>query len=217
MYAIALRMLLGDTTKFLALVFGLTFSTTLVVQQGSIFTGILRRAGASIEAIPQADIWVMHPAATHFDARRPIEDTALQRVQGIEGVEWAQRLYVGGGTAQLPEGTFTPVQIVGVDRQSKLGLPENTDAAAVELEQPDTVLWDAAGVAAYEHIKKGDVLQINDRRARVAGLVHGMRTFSGMPSIYTLYDRALQYSPGERKRLTFVLTHVRADYNPRAV
>ena len=55
MYFVALRMLVGDTTKYLALVFGLAFSTTLVVQQGSIFTGLLRRTGAAIETIPQAE------------------------------------------------------------------------------------------------------------------------------------------------------------------
>src|SRR3954468_24315900 len=104
MYYVALRMLVGDTTKYLALVFGLAFSTTLVVQQGSIFTGILRRTAAGIENVPQADIWVMHPATRHYDERKPIEDTALQRVRGIDGVEWAERLFVANASAQLPEG-----------------------------------------------------------------------------------------------------------------
>jgi putative ABC transport system permease protein len=218
MNSIALRMLLGDTTKFLALVFGLTFSATLVIQQGSIFTGILRRAGVAIETVPQADIWVMHPAATHYDARRPIEDTALQRVQGIEGVEWAQRLYVGGGSAQLPDGSFTTVQIIGVERQSKLGLPEKTDAAqAAQLETQDGVLWDGLGMSAFQHIRDGDVLQVNDRRARIGAVVQGPRSFAGMPSIYTTYDRAVELAPGERKRLTFVLVHVRPGFNHRAV
>jgi putative ABC transport system permease protein len=207
MYLIALRMLLGDTTKFLALVFGLTFSTTLIVQQGSIFTGILRRAGASIEAIPQADIWVMHPASKYYDARRPIEDTALQRVQGIEGVEWAQRLFIGSGSAQLPDGAYAPVTIVGVERVSKLGLPlDITDAEPGAIEFPEAVLFDDTGIGAYDHIKPGDLLQINERRARVVGLASAPRTFAGSPTIYTTYERALEYSPGERKRLTYVLT-----------
>jgi len=218
MNSIALRMLLGDTTKFLALVFGLTFSTTLVIQQGSIFTGILRRAGVAIESIPQADIWVMHPASTHYDARRPIEDTALQRVQGVEGVEWAQRLFVGAGSAQLPDGSFTPVQIIGVERDSKLGLPEKTDPAqAAQIETQDAVLWDGMSMAAYQHIQTGDVLQINDLRARIGGVVQGARSFTGMPAVYTTYERALEFAPGERKRLTYVLAHVRPGYNHRDV
>jgi len=77
-YFVALRMLMGDTTKYLALVFGLAFSTTLVVQQGSIFVGILKRTCANIETIPQADIWVMHPATRY-----------LRRAQGdrIDGAD----------------------------------------------------------------------------------------------------------------------------------
>ena len=103
MYYVALRMLIGDTTKFLALVFGLTFSTTLIVQQGSIFTGIMRRTAANVERLPQVDIWVMHPATQYYEERKAIETTALNRVRGVNGVDWAERMYVGVGTAKLPE------------------------------------------------------------------------------------------------------------------
>src|SRR5258708_2483222 len=147
MYYVALRMLMGDTAKYITLVFGLAFSTTLIVQQGSIFTGILRRTAAGIETIPQADIWVMHPATRHYEERKPIPDTAWLRVRGVEGVEWAERLFVGAGSAQLPDGTYAAVTIVGVERVSKLGLPEVLESGKPEmLDQPDAVFWDNIGI-----------------------------------------------------------------------
>src|SRR5213595_3680398 len=131
-------MLMGDTTKYLALVFGLAFSTTLVVQQGSIFTGIMRRTSANIETIPQADIWVMHPATRYYDEHKPIEDTALNRVRGVDGVDWAERLFVGGGEASLPDGTFAHCVIIGVDRNSKVGLPDQFASGSPSgIELPD--------------------------------------------------------------------------------
>ena len=208
MYYVALRMLMGDTVKYLALVFGLAFSTLLVVQQGSIFTGIMRRTSANIETIPQADIWVMDPATRYYDEHRPIEDTALNRVRGVDGVDWAEKLFLGGGEASLPDGTFAHCLIVGVDRNSKIGLPDMfTSGSPHGLELPDGVLWDNLGLELYKKIKDGDVLEINDRRAIVVGQVAAKRAFLSNPTIYTTYERALEYAPGERKRLTFVVVH----------
>ena len=218
MYYVALRMLMGDTTKYLALVFGLTFSTTLIVQQGAIFTGILRRAGSSIESVPQAEIWVMHPATRYFDEHKPIPDTALERVRGVPGVEWAERMFLGEGSAQLPDGTYAPLRIIGVERVSKVGLPQWIDSGKPEmLERPDAVFWDNIGLPLYSNIKPGDVLQINDHRAEVAGLVTAPRAFISNPTVYATYERALQYSPGERLRLTFVLVRVKAGCDRKQV
>jgi putative ABC transport system permease protein len=213
-FYVALRMLMGDTTKYLALVFGLAFSTTLVVQQGSIFTGLMRRTAASIEAVPQADIWVMHPASRYYEERKAIEDTALQRVRGVPGVEWAQRLFVGMGSARWPDGTYSAVQIIGVERHSKIGLPRNLEFAdSSAIEQPDAVLWDHINLPLYKKVKPGDVLEINDRRARVVGLAAAPRSFISNPSIFTTYERALEYAPGERRRLTFVLAKVKDGFD----
>ncbi len=218
MYYIALRMLIGDTTKFLALVFGLTFSTTLIVQQGSIFTGLMRRTAANVERLPQVDIWVMHPATRYYEERKAIESTALQRVRGVPGVEWAERLFLGGSTAKLPNGTYAAATIIGVDRFSKLGVPPEFEAGSVEgIEQPDGVLWDNQNVSIYKNVAVGQVLEINDRRAVVTGLPMGPKSFSSGPIIYTTYERALQYAPGERNRLTFVLVKVKPGADPKVV
>jgi putative ABC transport system permease protein len=60
-------------------------------------------------------------------------------------------------------------------------------------------------------------MEINDRRARVVGQVCALRTFTFSPTVYTTYERALDYTPGERKRLTFVMVGVRPGCDPKAV
>jgi len=218
MFFVALRMLMGDTTKYLALVCGLAFSTTLVVQQGSIFTGLMRRTAGGVEAIPQAQIWVMHPATRYFEERKPIEDTALQRVRSVEGVDWAQRLFVGMGSARLPDGTYAAVQIIGVERLSKVGLPTQFDfGRPSDIEQPDAVAWDHINLPLYKKVKPGDVLEINDRRARVVALAAAPRSFISSPAVFTTYERALEYAPGERKRLTFIIASPKLGYTAEDV
>lgn len=218
MFYVALRMLMGDTAKYISLILGLAFSTTLVVQQASIFVGVLKRTSANILSVPQPDLWVMHPSSRHYDERKAIEDTALQRVRGVEGIEWAQPLYVGMCTARLTDGTYATPLIVGVDRVSFVGLPANTNGYSPELlNQTDAIFWDHLEFGLYKKIKVGDVMELNDRRAKVVGIAEAPRTFNSNPVVYTTYERALQYAPGERQRLTFVLAKVKAGYDPEEV
>jgi len=218
MYFIALRMLMGDTAKYVALIVGLAFSTTLVVQQGSIASGVLKRLSISVSLVPQAEIWVMHPSTRYFEERRPLPDPTLQQVRGVEGVEWAVPYYVGAGTARLPDGSFAGILITGVDRHSKVGLPSEFESGSADLiDMPDAVIWDNLNLALYKKVKVGDILEINDRRARIVGLAKAPRTFLNQPVIYTTYERALRYSPGERKRLTFILAKVKPGLNAEVV
>lgn len=217
MYIIALKMLFGDRGKAITLIFGLAFATTLIVQQGSIFTGIMRRTGVGVLAIPQADVWVMYPETQYFDERKPLESPALQRVWGVEGVESALPLLLGTGIARLQDGSFASVQIVGVERNSQFGLPKVETADRSALDQPNAVFWDNLNIPLYRKVKLGDVLEINDHRAHVVGLAQGPRALTANPIVYTTYERALAYAPGERKRMSFILVRVAAGYDPNAV
>ena len=215
MYRVALWMLLRDRGRAVALIVGLAFATTLIVQQASIFTGIMRRTAMTVLSVPQADVWVMYPGTQYVDERKPLKDIALQRVRGVPGVDWAVPIYMGGATARMPDGSFASVQVVGVDRSSRVGLPAVLeDATPDRLDEPDVVLWDHLNISLYQEVRPGDVLEINDHRAHVAGIALGPRAFVASPVVYTTYERALQYSPGERKRLSYVLAKAKPGTSP---
>src|SRR5437868_12545207 len=101
---IALRMLTGDRAKYLGLIFGVTFATFLMSQQVSVFMGILTRTGNAILDVRDADIWVMDNRVRFIDEAPGLQDTQLLRVRGIEGVDWAVRLYKGNVLARLEDG-----------------------------------------------------------------------------------------------------------------
>jgi putative ABC transport system permease protein len=215
---IALRMLIGDTAKYLALVLGLAFSTMLVVQQGSVFTGLLRRTAARIEAIPQAQIWVMDPSTRFFDERRSIQDTAIQQVRSVEGVEWAERLFIGMGQAVLPDHTYASALVIGVERGSRIGLPTQFDSGHPDrILHPDAVYFDHLGLPQFRVVQAGSIMEINERRAEVVATVNSSRSLLSNPVVFTTYERALDFCPGERKRLTFVIVRAKAGLDPALV
>src|SRR6516164_8325426 len=104
---LALRMLTGDRSKYLGLIFGVTFATLLMSQQVSIFMGILTRTGNQILEVRDADIWVMD-----------------KRVRGIPGVAWAVRFYLGTVRARLEDGNTRNIHLTALDDESLVGAPQ---------------------------------------------------------------------------------------------
>src|SRR5918998_184412 len=98
---IALKMLVGDRPKFYGIVMGLTFAALLITQQGSIFCGLMLRTAAQISDITGADLWVMDGTVRFIDDVKPMLESNLYRVRGVEGVRWAVPLYKGIGRAKL--------------------------------------------------------------------------------------------------------------------
>ena len=58
MSRLALRMLVGDTAKYLGLIFAIAFSSFLIAQQVSIFCSLMNRTRSQIIDVTDADIWV---------------------------------------------------------------------------------------------------------------------------------------------------------------
>ncbi|MEZ6094197.1 MAG: hypothetical protein R3C03_08145 [Pirellulaceae bacterium] len=79
---VALRMLMGDTAKYLGLVFGISFATLLMTQQISIFIGIMSRTASQIVDVNDAKIWVMDNQTRFIDEAPGIPDNDLLRVRG---------------------------------------------------------------------------------------------------------------------------------------
>src|SRR6267154_6640546 len=94
-------MLVGDKAKFLGIVMGLTFSALLIMQQGSIFCGLMLRTAGQITDITGADLWVMDANVRYVDDTKPMLENNLYRVRGVQGVKWAVPLYKGNARAKL--------------------------------------------------------------------------------------------------------------------
>jgi putative ABC transport system permease protein len=200
-------MLVGDRTKYVSLIIGLSFATLLMTEQCSIFIELMRRTYSTVSDIPAARVWVMDPEVQYPDDLKPLKDTDLFRVRDVPGVDWAVAMFKGAGRARTQDGAFQSVNIIGIDYTSLVGAPAHMlQGKITDLWQPDAVIIDDAGALRMGAVKVGDVLEINDHRARIVGICKVGRTFSSNPVIYTNYSQATFYAPMERHVLTFVLT-----------
>lgn len=213
---VALRMLTGDPSKYLGIVFGVTFATLLMSQQMSIFVGIMARTGSQIVDVGEADVWVMDSKVRFIDEIPALPEDTLQRVRGVDGVAWAVKLYKGNVRCRLEEGKFRNAILFGLDDATLVGAPPKMLAGTFDaLRVPDGVIVDKAG---YEYMwpeekasiktegyKLGKVFEMNDRRAVLVGVCQVSMPFMSTPILYTRYSQATLYAPRERNLLSFVL------------
>ena len=120
---VALKMLVGDRAKYLGIIMGLTFASLLITQQAAIFVGLMTRTYGAITDTGLPDIWVMDPKVQFIDDIKPLQDTQLFRVRGVEGVEWAVPLYKGLLKARLDNGNFQTCNVLGLDDATLIGGP----------------------------------------------------------------------------------------------
>jgi putative ABC transport system permease protein len=206
---IALKMLMGDRSKYLGLIFGVTFATLLMTQQISIFMGIIRRTASQILDVRDAAIWVMDNKVRYIDEVPGLPDTYMQRVQGVEGVAWAVKLYKGQVRARLQDGNFRNLVLFGLDDATLVGAPKEMIAGDLaDLRRPDAVIIDKAG---YEYMWPdepyilGRELELNDRRAVLVGVCKASAPFTTLPILYARYSSASGFVPKERHLMTFIL------------
>lgn len=221
MLGIALKMLIGDRTKYLALVFGVAFATVLISQQGGIFIGLLSRAASVIRDAREVDLWVMDPAVETIDTTYPMRDTALARVRGVEGVAWAVPFYKANVQIRTREGKLSSGLLLGVDDVSLVGVPDQYIMGSDDnLREPDAIAINPLGYSLLfpgQPQRLGGELELNDRRAVVRAIIRASPVFSGNAIIYSRYDQALTFTNTGRNQLTFVIGKAAEGHAPADV
>jgi putative ABC transport system permease protein len=225
---VALKMLTGDRSKYLGIIFGVTFATLLMAQQMSIFIGIMARTGSQIVDVREADIWVMDSKVRYIDEVPALSEDTLQRVRGVPGVAWAVKLYKGNVRCRLDGGQFRNAILFGLDDATLVGAPPQMLAGSFDaLRIPDAVIVDKAG---YEYMwpeekatiksdgyQLGKVFEMNDRRAVLVGVCQVSMPFMSTPVLYARYSQATLYAPRERNLLSFVLAKAADGERPEEV
>ncbi len=217
---IAIRMLTGDRMKFLGLVFGIAFSTLLITQQLTIFVNLIGRGATPVYNVGTVDLWVMDPVSRTPDVVFPMPATALDKVRSVPGVAWAVPHLRSVASVRTPVGDLEGVSIIGVDDSTLIGMPFKLLRGRPEdLAQPDAVFIDDIGARRlFEGIDPiGQRLELNDQRAIVRGIVDVDPSFTAQVVLYTRYSEALNFVPGTRNRMSFVLARAAPGVDPEAL
>lgn len=223
MYFIALRMLFNDRSKYLLLLFSLTFSTLLMVQQSAIFLGLMR-FGTAMLRNSRAPIWVVDPKVEQVNESKPLRGTELYLVRSVDGVEWAMPIMFSIIQARLPSGRFKQVQLIGLDSSTLAGLPVNITAGnPADLFQDKAVVIDQEAITKFTEedsprpFGMGDTFEINDHELRVVALCRADPSFFGYPYVYTTYDRARDIIPPQRNYLSYIIVQPKPGIDPDVI
>jgi putative ABC transport system ATP-binding protein len=65
------------------------------------------------------DIWVVDPQVQYIEDIKPLRDTEVLRVRGMEGIAWAVPMYKGSLRARLDNGTFQSCVVIGLDDETE--------------------------------------------------------------------------------------------------
>jgi putative ABC transport system permease protein len=216
----AIKMLVGDKTKFISIIIGLSFASFIITQQSAIMVGIMKRTFGFVADTSQPNIWVTDPTVQYIEDIKPLKDTDLYRVRSVDGVDWAVPLFKGTIQARLHNGVFQTCVLIGIDDATLIGgPPKMLEGKLTDLRMDHAVIVDQVGahskLSSSDPRKKGgriplhvgERMELNDHRAYVVGICQVSRTFQSQPVLYTTYANATTWIPSQRKLLSMILAH----------
>jgi putative ABC transport system permease protein len=203
---IAYKLLVNDRSKYAALLVGITFAVFLMIEMTSLFAGILMRSSATVINIG-ASIWVMDPAIQTVANSIPLPDYVLDEVRSIPGVKYAVPLYSGAALLKLRDGTYQAANVIGLDDTSLFGRPTLLTGKITDIFAENAFI----AVKDSEFYKLGNPkvgveFELNDHRGVIVAIAHVASSgLFGVPTLYTTYNRALQYIPNPRFTISYLL------------
>jgi len=209
---IGFKLLVNDKPKFSALLIGITFAVFLMMQMTAMFAGILNRAYSTVTNIPAA-MWIMDPAVNTATSAIPLPNYLLDAARSMDGVSYAVPLFMGGALVKLKSGTFQSVNVVGLDDTSLFGRPEIEQGNIQDIYADNSFLVvDDAEFSKLENPKIGTSFELNDHRGTVVGIARvASNGLNGVPTLYTTYNRAIEYLPSTRFTMSYVLVQPKND------
>jgi putative ABC transport system permease protein len=216
MNKIAIRMLLGDRAKCIMLISGLTFASLLMTQNGAVFCGLMRWTTATIRNV-DVPIWVVDSHTEEVSMNQMLRDTSVGLVRSVEGVEWAVPFTWVAIQARLKNGDIRIVEAMGLDNSTLVGRPKIIVQGRLEdIFLPNAVIVDTQAQRQYG-LSMGDTFLINDHFARVVGICKAEHSFFSYPHVYMPMERLVEFSPTQRRFLSYVLVKPKQDENVSAL
>lgn len=203
---LAYKLLVNDKAKFTALLVGIAFASFSMIFISAMFVGVLRHSSSTVINIG-ATMWVMDPAVQTPANSIGIPDYVLDAVRSTQGVAYAVPLYTGTALVKLADGTYQATSVIGLDDTSLFGRPEMVNGKITDIyaENGFFVVQDADySKLGSPHV--GSEFQLNDHRCVIVGTAKvAMSSLFGLPTLYTTYERAIQYIPNPRYTVSYVL------------
>ena len=111
-FTFASRNLFQDRLRFIAALVGIVFSVLLVIVQVGLYFGFGQMVTTVIDHA-STDLWIVAKGAKCFEDPSLLGTGMESRLQAIDGIAEVIPVLVGYSAWFLPDGTITPVFIIG--------------------------------------------------------------------------------------------------------
>ncbi len=224
MILLALKMLIGNRTSCIGVIFGVFLATLLISQQSAIFLGLVTRSYRMLTDIPTPTVWVVDPATESDDRFRGMPESHLDLVRSTPGVEWAVPIGSSDISVITPGGVFEVCKLYGIDDATLIGAPtEMIEGQVKDLRRQGGVIVDvysANSLLATKNadgtktpLKLGDEIEINNRRAVVVGICQITQGFYPLPILFSTYSEFKLFNPFLSNPVAFIATKTMPDTN----
>ncbi len=190
---LASRNLFQDRIRFVASLIGIVLSVVLVMVQIGLYFGFTRMLTTVIDHAP-TDLWIVAKGAKSFEDLSVLSTGTRGRLLAVKGVAEAVPVVVGFSAWMVPDGTMTPVFIVGSDSSVGGIMPWNiVEGSAATLTTPGTVAIDRS---YYNRLGVRDIgvdAQIRGLPVTVGVVTDGIRSFTTTPYVFSDLKSARSY------------------------
>jgi putative ABC transport system permease protein len=216
-FRLAFRNLFHDRLRFIATIIGIVFSIILVTVQMGLYLGFGRMVTTMIDHAP-ADLWIMPLGTKCFEDPSLQDERQRFRALTVKGVADAVSVVIGFAQWRMPNGSTTPVFIIGSDLREGGLRPWNLVGGDVEaLAISHAVAVDQSYFRQLGVTGLHDTAEIGDRRVEVTTITRGIRSFTTTPYVFASLERAREYTGISSSKSTYFLVRLSSGANIEAV
>lgn len=214
---LASKNLLHDKLRFFITVAGVAFAVTLVLVQVGLFLGILDNASITIEHA-NADLWVTPRNTPTIDFPHAFDETLVQRVRSVPGVERADNLIVTFMQVSLPTGAEESAVIYALEDFSKWNLPwKIAEGDLADLRRGRYVFLDGSARKRFGAFSVGEYREFQGNRLKIIGRTEDAKSFTTTPIGFMDYRLAQELSVWVKDQTTYMLVRLAPGADREAV
>lgn len=216
MVSVARASLIFEWRRYLAAVLAVTFAGLLVVVQLALLLGLFATVSVVIDR-STADLWVGFRDTPSVDLGRPINPASDAVAWTHPGVGRIERFISVYGDLRRADGVPVSVVINAID-VSPSGLAFDrlfSERERALLREPNAILIDGADTEKLG-ASVGAAVEVNGKRARIAGVVEGLRAIGGV-NVVASFATARSLAPETAEQVTFYLIRLKPGFSPEAV
>ena len=155
-----------------------------------LFVSFERTVTVMIDHAP-ADLWIVPLGTKCFEDSSLLDEGDRYRALSVQGVSEVVPILISFAQWRIPDGSTTPVLVVGSDLHAKGLRPWNLVEGSLDaLSISDSVAIDRSYADRLGVKGIGDTGEIRDRRAEIRALIKGIRSFTTTPYVFTPLERA---------------------------